>query len=295
MVMSRPRLFIADVFAEARYAGNQLAVVSDAESLSSDDMQRIAREMNFSETTFVMANTPIAGAYPVRIFTPTSEIPFAGHPTIGTAYVIREAIDPGSADRLVLRLGIGDVPVTFVSSPGRAGTVWMHPPRPELGAVHDPAPFARVVGLEPEDIDPRTPVQEVSIGLHFFFVPLRTLGALDRCRVNVTLRDAVLTNLPLRCLFLFCPEARERGHDLAARMFFEADGVREDPATGSANAGLAGYLLHHRYLSAGGVDITVEQGYQIGRPSLLYVRARSGESHVSVGGQVMITVRGELV
>jgi len=293
--MSRPRLFIADVFAETRYTGNQLAVVADAGSLSSEDMQRIAREMNFSETTFLMANTPMAGAYPVRIFTPTREIPFAGHPTIGTAYVIREAIDPGSGDRLVLRLGIGDVPVTFAPAPGRATIVWMHLPRPDLGAVHDPGPFARIVGLDPDDVDPRAPVQEVSIGLHFFFVPLRTLAALERCRVNGPLRDAVLTNVPLRCLFLFCPETRERGHDFAARMFFEAQGVREDPATGSANAGLAAYLLHHRYFPTDGVDITVEQGYQIGRPSLLYLRARSGDSHVSVGGQVMITVRGELM
>jgi trans-2,3-dihydro-3-hydroxyanthranilate isomerase len=291
------KLFIVDVFAEEKYAGNQLAVVTAAESLAQPDMQRIAREMNFSETTFITSEVPRAGGYDVRIFTPATELPFAGHPTLGTAYVIRHELAPTPPAQLVLHLKIGPVPVTFASLPGGKESVWMQPPTPVLGAIRSAQNIAEMLGLTPGDLDPGFPVQEVSIGIPFLFVPLRSLSALQRAHVDVDRRAALLQQgIGAAQIFLFCREAHQPNHDLAARMFFEANGMREDPATGSANVCLGAYLLTHGYFAGGHVDIKVEQGYEIGRPSLLLVRAawQSGEPQVSVGGHVITTVRGEL-
>jgi trans-2,3-dihydro-3-hydroxyanthranilate isomerase len=295
--MSRHRLFIVDVFAEEKYVGNQLAVVTAAESLSQPDMQRIAREMNFSETTFITSDIPRAGGYDVRIFTPTTELPFAGHPTLGTAYVIYHEFAPMLQEQLVLHLKIGQVPVTFESLPGGKETVWMQPPTPVLGAIRSAQNIAEMLGLTPGDIDPRFPLQEVSIGIPFLFVPLNSLAALKRAHVDVDRRLTLLQQgIGAAQLFLFCRETHQPDHDLAARMFFEANGMREDPATGSANVCLGAYLLKHGYFGGDRIDIKVEQGYEISRPSLLLVRAawQSGEPCVSVGGQVIMTVRGEL-
>src|SRR5262245_9193348 len=296
--MSKHRLFIVDVFAEEKYAGNQLAVVTSAESLSQPDMQRIAREMNFSETTFVLSDVPHAGGYDVRIFTPATELPFAGHPTLGTAYVIRHELAATPPEQLVLHLKIGPVPVTFESHPGDKETVWMQPPTPVLGVTRAMQAVAEMLGLTPGDIDPRFPLQEVSIGIPFLFVPLSSLAALKRAHVDSDRRAALLQQgIGAAQVFLFCQETHQPGHDLAARMFFEANGLREDPATGSANVCLGAYLLKHGYFGSERIDIKVEQGYEISRPSLLLVRAawQSGEARVSVGGHVITTVRGELV
>ncbi|HEV8714631.1 MAG TPA: PhzF family phenazine biosynthesis protein [Candidatus Binatia bacterium] len=296
--MGKYRLFIVDVFAEEQYAGNQLAVVTLADSLSEPEMQRIAREMNFSETTFIISNDPRAGGYDVRIFTPATELPFAGHPTLGTAYVIRHELAPTPPEQLVLHLKIGPVPVTFESLPGGKETVWMQPPAPVLGTVRSAQAVAEMLGLTPDDIDPHFPVQEVSVGIPFLFVPLSSLTALKRARVDVDRRSTLLQQgISALHIFLFCRETYQPDHDLAARMFFEANGMREDPATGSANVCLGAYLLKHGYFAGDRIDIKVEQGYEIGRPSLLLVRAawQSGEPRVSVGGHVIMTVRGELV
>lgn len=296
--MSKHKLFIVDVFAEEKYAGNQLAVVTPVESLSEYDMQHIAREMNFSETTFIISNDPRAGGYDVRIFTPATELPFAGHPTLGTAYVIRHELAPTPQEQLVLNLKIGPVPVTFESLPGGKETVWMQPPAPVLGMVRSAQAVAEMLNLTPSDIDPRFPVQEVSIGIPFLFVPLSSLTALKRAHVDVDRRSTLLQQgICASQIFLFCRETHRPNHDLAARMFFEANGMREDPATGSANVCLGAYLLKHSYFGDDHIDIKVEQGYEIGRPSLLLVRAawQSGEPQVSVGGRVIMTVRGELV
>jgi trans-2,3-dihydro-3-hydroxyanthranilate isomerase len=155
-----------------------------------------------------------------------------------------------------------------------------------------------MLGLVPEDIDPHFPVQEVSIGIPFLFVPLASLAALKRVRVDID-RRAVLMQQGISAwsVLLFCRETNQPGHQVAARMFFEADGIREDPATGSANVCLGAYLLKHGYFAGDHIDVKVEQGYEIGRPSLLLVRAdwQSGEPRVAVGGRVLMTVRGELV
>lgn len=281
--------YIVDVFAEEKYAGNQLAVVLGGADLPDETLQEIALEMNYSETTFVLSGET-DGGYDVRIFTPGEEVPFAGHPTLGTAYVIRHEILAEPVDALTLNLGAGKIPVTF------GEVLWMRQLPPTFGSTLDPALVSRALNLEAGDLDARFPVQEVSTGLPAMVVPLRDLDALRRCKVDWERYVEAAgrgTNL-----YVFCPEPHENGPgDLSARMFANDLGVPEDPATGSAAGCLAGYLAEHRYLGTGPVDARVEQGYEIGRPSLLYLRAekQADETTVHVGGKVQMVARGELV
>jgi trans-2,3-dihydro-3-hydroxyanthranilate isomerase len=285
-----PTFTIVDVFAEEKYAGNQLAVVRGAASLSDETLQKITREMNYSETTFILSEEERDGGYDVRIFTPGGEVPFAGHPTLGTAHVIRDEILAAPAERLVLNLEAGKIPVTF------GDVLWMRQLPPTFGSSLDPNRLARVLGLEDEDLDDRHPVQEVSTGLPAVIVPLKSLEALGRCKVDWDLyRETAAAG---KNLYAFCPEPHRGGPgDVSARMFTDDLGIPEDPATGSAAGCLAGYLVEHRYFGADAVDVRVEQGYEIQRPSLLYLRAeREGETiNVSVGGKVQMVARGELV
>jgi trans-2,3-dihydro-3-hydroxyanthranilate isomerase len=288
-------IYIVDVFAEERYAGNPLAVVTGAGDLESHTMQRIARETNFSETTFVTHEAPRDGAWDVRIFTPQAEIPFAGHPTLGTAWVLRHELARGAGAHVVLRLGVGEVAVRFGEEAGRE-LLWMRAPTPSLGPVHAREPVAELLDLVPEELDPRLPVQEVSAGLDFTFVPVRSLASLARARVRVDrLERAEKLDFP-PFFYLVCAESHPSGGDLAVRFFAPTVGVPEDPATGSACACLGAYLLEHRVLGRGAVDVRVAQGEAIGRPSLLWLRAERGEgtSRIDVGGRVVPTVRGEL-
>jgi trans-2,3-dihydro-3-hydroxyanthranilate isomerase len=281
---------IVDVFAEEKYAGNQLAVVRGAADLPDEILQKITREMNYSETTFILSEEERDGGYDVRIFTPGGEVPFAGHPALGTACVIQDEILATPAGRVVLNLEAGTIPVTF------GDVLWMRQLPPNFGSRLDPQTLARVLDLEPEDVDDRHPVQEVSTGLPAIVVPLKSLEALKRCRVNLELyRKATGAG---QNLYAFCPEPHGGGPgDISARMFTDDLGIPEDPATGSAAGCLAGYLVEHRYFGADAVEARVEQGYEIGRPSLLYLRAeREGDTiNISVGGKVQLVARGELV
>ena len=282
--------YIVDVFAEEKYAGNQLAVVRGGADLSAEDLGKIALEMNYSETAFVLADEETDCGYDVRIFTPGMEVPFAGHPTLGTAYVIRHEILAGPVDEVTLNLKAGKIPVTF------GDVLWMRQLPPTFGATLDPAQMALAINLETTNIDDRFPVQEVSTGLPTVIVPLRDLDALRRCKVDWE-RYTELVG-PDKNLYVFCPEPHEDGPgDLSARMFADDLGVPEDPATGSAAGCLAGYLAEHRYFGTDPVDVRVEQGYEIKRPSLLYLRAetKGGEMTVHVGGKVQMVARGKLV
>ncbi|HEX6709185.1 MAG TPA: PhzF family phenazine biosynthesis protein [Rubrobacter sp.] len=282
--------YIVDVFAEEKYSGNQLAVVRGGADLPDETLGKIALEMNYSETTFVLAEEARDGGYDVRIFTPGGEVPFAGHPTLGTAYVIRQEILAEPVERITLNLKAGKIPVTF------GDVLWMRQLTPTFGPILDHARVSSVLDLEEEDLDDRYPVQEVSTGLPAIVVPLSSLGALRRCRFD---RERYLELAGSgKNLYAFCPEAHESDPgDLSARMFTSDLGFAEDPATGSAAGCLAGYLVEHRYFGTDSIDVRVEQGYEIGRPSLLYLRAaRDGEeTSVFVGGKVQMVARGELV
>jgi len=282
--------YIVDVFAEERYAGNQLAVVRGGADLPDETLQKIALEMNYSETTFVLSEEEKDRGYDVRIFTPGGEVPFAGHPTLGTAYVIRQEILASPVERITLNLKAGDIPVTF------GEILWMRQLSPTFGATLDPASVASTLRLERAGLDDRYPVQEVSTGLPALIVPLTDLDALRRCKVDWE-RYVELAG-PGRNLYVFCPEPHDDGPgDLSARMFADDLGVPEDPATGSAAGCLAAYLLENRYFGTDSIDVRVEQGYEIGRPSLLYLQAenKDAETSVHVGGKVQMVVKGELV
>ncbi|MDS0295907.1 PhzF family phenazine biosynthesis protein [Halogeometricum luteum] len=285
---------LVDVFAERRYAGNQLAVVESRGSLSDEEMLDITREMNYSETTFVEGD-PVDGAWPVRIFTQKEEIPFAGHPTLGTAAVLRERF--GAGDDVTLRLGAGDIPVE-VRPDGSEGAeaYWMTQNAPEFGAELEHARLARVLGLDEGDVDREWPVQVVSTGLPSILVPLTGRDALGRVDVDRTAYHALYDETGVENVFPFCADPREDDHHLAARMFSPGHGLYEDPATGSANGNLAGYLARHRYFGDGEVAVSVEQGYEMGRPSVLHLEAEDGEEvSVRVGGRVESVAEGELL
>ncbi len=282
--------YIVDVFAEEKYAGNQLAVIRGGADLPDEALGKIALEMNFSETAFVLSDEETDGGFDVRIFTPGQEVPFAGHPTLGTAYVIRHEILDKPVDRITINLKAGNIPVTF------GDVLWMRQLPPAFGPTLDPAATARALNIARSDLDDRFPVQEVSTGLPAIIVPLRDLDALGRCRVDWD-RYLKLAG-PGKNLYVFCPGSHEGGPgNLSARMFADDLGIAEDPATGSAAGCLAGYLDEHRYLQTDSVDVQVEQGYEIGRPSLLYLRASREEEAiiVHVGGKVEMVARGELL
>ena len=289
--MTRIPYYIVDVFAESKYAGNQLAVFRNAAGLSDREMQQIAREVNFSETTFILSDEPREGGFDVRIFTPGEEVPFAGHPTLGTAAVIRTEILGGKTDKVVLNLKVGQIPVTF--SPD--GYSWMRQVQPVFGPKYIPETFAPILGLEQADFDGRFPIQEVSTGLPFFIVPLKTIDALIAARVNRELYFDLVSRTAAKGILIFSPETHEHGRDLSVRVFVDYLGVPEDPATGSGNGCLAGYLVAQRYFDKDMVDVRVEQGYEIGRPSLLLLKAEKTDDKIAidVGGKSVSVAYGE--
>ena len=295
--MARLTFYILDVFAEDKYAGNQLAVVRDAGGLSDEQMQKIAKEMNYSETTFILSEEQRNGGYDVRIFTLEQELPFAGHPTLGTAYVIQQEIIKDTVKVVNLNLKVGQIPVTFNYDGGCPSILWMKQIAPVFGRTIKPGPIAEVLGIDKGEIDGRFPIQEVSTGIFFIIVPLKTLDAVKRSRVVRDKYFKLVENTQAKAIFIFCPQTYQTGNNLNARMFCDYYGVSEDPATGSANGCLAGYLAKYRYFEDSKVDTRVEQGYEIGRPSLLYLKAEdhNGKIDVSVGGKVVMVAKGELV
>jgi trans-2,3-dihydro-3-hydroxyanthranilate isomerase len=291
--MKKLPFYIVDVFTEDKYAGNQLAVFREAGELGDETMQRIARETNFSETTFILSDEPRDGGFDVRIFTPGEEVPFAGHPTLGTAHIIRSEIMKGKAEALSLNLKVGKIPVTF----GRDGYGWMKQIEPTFGKPHPAETLAAILTLPVDDIDGRFPVQEVSTGLPFFIVPLKTIAALKTAKIDRDKYFTYIKDSSAKGILVFCPQTHVAGNDISVRVFVDYFGVPEDPATGSGNGCLAGYLVKHRYFDKESVDIRSEQGYEIGRPSLLLLRAEddSGHIRISVGGRSITVARGEFL
>ena len=293
--MSPTSFHIVDVFAQQQYAGNQLAVVEATQSLSDEARQQIAREFDFSETTFVESYDPADGTATVRIFTPEEEIPFAGHPTLGTAHVIRDVIADDTPDSVTLDLPVGDVPVR-VEDTGGQQTLWMTQQPPEFREAFDHETVADVLSLDAAALDHEWPVRAVSTGLPTTIVPLESREALERISVDRAAYDAFVADHEARNILAFCPDPRDGENDLAVRVFAPFYGVPEDPATGSSNGCLAAYLARSEYFGDDAVDVRVEQGYEMGRPSLLHLRAdAAGEAvTVQVGGRTVPVGRGEL-
>ena len=277
------RFYITDVFHEGPYSGNQLATIIDTENLSSEEMQKIAREFNFAETTFFLGGSIDAG-FDVRIFTPAKEVPFAGHPSLGTAFLIKNFLAQLDENQLTLNLKVGKINIQF----HKDGVIWMKQPEPTFGQEYTIEEIADSLSLNIEDLDADFPRQLVSTGLEFLMVPLKSLDALKRTKV---------LSSPALGTFVFCRESYDHEHDLAARMFAPEVGVTEDPATGSANGCLASYILKHNYLNSTHIDIQVAQGYEIKRPSTLHLNAsrKGNQFDINVGGRVRLVAEGTLV
>ncbi|MBN1256415.1 MAG: PhzF family phenazine biosynthesis protein [Planctomycetes bacterium] len=292
--MAAIQFYILDVFAEEKYAGNQLAVIRNAAEMTDRQMQKIAKEMNYSETTFIISGQQQDGGYKVRIFTPEAEVPFAGHPTLGTAYLIRNEIQTEPAAEIVLNLKAGRIPVTFDSA---SEILWMKTLEPVFGECFDREVIARILQIAPEAVDANFPIQSVSTGLPFILVPLKNLAAVKQARINKDKLFALVRETEAKMIMGFCPETYHQENQINCRVFCDYYGFAEDPAAGSANSCLAGYLSKYQYFGADKVYIRVEQGYEIGRPSLLYLRAevQAGKIDVSVGGKVVMIAKGELV
>ena len=276
------QFYITDVFSEGPYSGNQLATLFDAADLSTEEMQLIAREFNFAETTFVLGGNQETG-FEVRIFTPRAELPFAGHPTLGTAFLIRQQVLNNRANSLCLNLAAGKIQVFFASD----GVVWMSQWQPEFGKALEPAEVAASLGLTENQLDPELPVRFVSTGVEFLIVPVLSLAVLRSIKVSHT---------PCaKAMLVYCAGGYTKDQAIAARMFAADLGVAEDAATGSANGCLAAYLLEYSRAHQQSVDLVVGQGYEINRPSQLYLRASKtkDEFDIKVGGHVRLVAQGE--
>jgi trans-2,3-dihydro-3-hydroxyanthranilate isomerase len=308
------RFVQVDVFTDRVFGGNPLAVFPEPEGLSDGELQAIAREMNLSETTFVYPPTRPECAARVRIFTPSREIPFAGHPTIGTAYVLATLgrLPAGSAE-IVLEEGVGPVSVRLEGDPATPSFLWMTHPPARFGPPLEATPrigVAAALGLTADDLlggAAGPPVQMGSTGLPFLYVPLPDRATVDRAELDLAaLRRAVDKTTPLD-VFLFAAEpatADESARGIAgraySRMLAPADGVPEDPATGSASGPLAAYLVKERLAPApsdGTVRFLSEQGTAMGRQSFVHllVDVAGGEvGRIQVGGSAVPLIEGSL-
>jgi trans-2,3-dihydro-3-hydroxyanthranilate isomerase len=293
----RYRYYICDVFTATRFGGNQLAVLPDASGLTAGQMQQIAREFNFAESTFVL---PAEKGHDrrVRIFTPAREVPFAGHPNIGTAFALASTGEFGHIDdslKVTFEEVAGLVPVTIERREG--GLIWCELAAPERFSLGSRVPveaIAAAVSVQPADIVTTThPPQVASVGLPFVFVELRDRDVLGRTRVNMAGIDAVAAAGVVPDIHLYVRSGDE--FDIRARMFAPVDGVPEDPATGSANCALAGLLAHHEKAAAGTFRWRIGQGIEMGRPSLLEARADKRDGTVvdaRVGGASVLVSDG---
>ncbi|MFW9939361.1 MAG: PhzF family phenazine biosynthesis protein, partial [Candidatus Thorarchaeota archaeon] len=270
-----------------------LAVFICQETLTDFEMQRIAKEMDYSETTFITSFEN----YEVRIFTPEAELPFAGHPTLGTAFVIQQEFIKGKVRTISLSLKIGQIPILFKYKGDYVTEMWMEQKEPTFHEFFAPDLVAEVLSLKEDDIDKRFRIQEVSTGVPTIITPLKSLNALKRAKINSDKYYDLIENIKAKSILVFCPETYDKKNDLNVRFFADFYGVPEDPATGSGNGCLAAYLVKQDYFNKRSIDIRVEQGYEIGRPSLLLLRAeeKAGKFYVSVGGKAIIVAKGELI
>ena len=303
--MSSRHFVIADVFTEKKFGGNQLAVFTDGTGLDAATMQDIAREMHFSETTFLFPPES-GGDYKVRIFTPERELPFAGHPIVGTAYTIvaeglKKLIEPFTP--VVIETGVGPIHVEVKTEAGRAGHTTMTQPLPVVkGTFQQIERLARALAVDAADIEQMgLPVEAIHNGITVMIVPAQSLAAIERMRADVGALEQISNEMGAQTVLAFTRETVSPSSTVHCRVFAPAAGVVEDAATGSANGPLGFYLVRHKVVEAQALTkIISEQGYEMNRPSLLHIEvAVNSESKevasVRVGGGVVISGRGEIL
>ncbi len=282
-----------DVFSSQLFEGNPLAVFLDGRGLSDQEMQALAREMNLSETTFILPRDPSVErerGVRVRIFTVQEELPFAGHPTLGTAFQLRG--DSGARE-VALDLNVGKVPVTFEEKPGQPVFGEMTQVNPELGPRHDRESVVRACGLRDGDTDPSLPIQTISTGVPFTIVPVRGLEIIRNLRVDAKGSEEYLKHFGGKFFYFVSRETVDPAARLHARMMFYNG---EDPATGSAAGCAAAWMVAHG-VAQSEERVMIEQGVEMNRPSRIFVRASRQDDrvvNVRVGGNVVEVLRGEV-
>jgi trans-2,3-dihydro-3-hydroxyanthranilate isomerase len=296
--MANIKFYIVDVFAPKKYAGNQLAIFFDLkQQLSSDQMLAITREINFAESTFITA-LEVDGSFGVRIFTTEYEVPFAGHPTLGTAYIIAKKLLDTPSNEVTLRLKKGDIPV-HISKPDNleASRFTMQQAQPDFGATFDTELISAALGFSVNEFDTSMPIEVVDTGLPYLIVFLKDLTIIKKIKLKSEKVEQFLRSQKLHkdnsptglttSLFFVTKETEHKQHQYHARMFvLEGDRIWEDAATGSANGCLLAYLLKNVNSA---VTAIVEQGFEMGRESLLYLDGglNKNEYILKVGGQVI--------
>jgi trans-2,3-dihydro-3-hydroxyanthranilate isomerase len=292
----QPRRFAMtqwDVFSFKPLEGNSLAVLSDARGLSDEEMQAIAKEMNLSETTFILPRDPAVErerGIRVRIFTVQEELPFAGHPTLGTAFAIQ---NKNKTSEVTLELNVGKVPVRFEEAAGQPTFGEMTQVDPVFGTQHERESVARATGLQAEDFDPSFPIETVSTGMPFTIAPLRSLQVIQRLRIDVHSATEYLEKTGGKFFYFVSRETVDPAAGLHARMLFYNG---EDPATGSAAGCTAAWMVAHG-LAQAEQRVLIEQGVEIERPSRIFVRTSRRDNrivNVRVGGNAIEVVRGEV-
>jgi trans-2,3-dihydro-3-hydroxyanthranilate isomerase len=293
---------IVDVFTDRMFGGNPLAVVLDGRGVSDKEMQALAREMNLSETTFVLPPDDPANNFRIRIFTPGRELPMAGHPTVGTAFVLaREKMVPAGGDTFTIRLEekVGLIPVRLEMKNGIPNKIWMTQLRPTFGpAFSDVDAVAEMLGIDKAGIRSELPIEVISCGMPFLFVPIRDLATMKRLKFNRDLCYRTLGSLGVHEVFTFAMEVENAGSTVHSRMFAPELGVAEDPATGGASGPLGCYLVRYGIVPAKPTaSIVSEQGIEMGRPSFIQIEITQEADEITsvkVGGQTVFVGGGEL-
>ena len=274
---------LLDVFTDRPFTGNPLAVFPSADDLTSEQMQKLANEINYSETTFILKSPDSKADYNIRIFTPKSELPFAGHPTLGTAFTLLNIIDSPLRNQssINLRTKVGIIPL--VKSEGH---IWMRQNDPEFFNIYEnKKEIASLVGLRDDDISDDFPMEEVSTGNTMLMVPVKNLSAIRRAAGNINNITDFFKNKPSLAPYLFTFETIDPVSKVHTRMFAPHLGIMEDPATGSAAGPLTGYLLK-QHVFGDRFEIQNEQGMEIGRPSLILMKGAivDGKYKIEIGG-----------
>ena len=273
------RYHMVDVFTDCMFGGNQLAVFTNGRDVSATTMQAIANELNLSETTFVLPAEDATNDYRLRIFTPITELPMAGHPTVGTAYVLAnehmiERPEEDEETEVSFEENVGVIPVSIQYENGRPGLIRMTQPLPTFGPGYpDVTVIAEILGIEPESItDTNLPIEVASCGVPFLLVPLRDLPTIRRVRMNRDRWEQALRDFEAPHLFVFTSETVHDTSTVHSRMFAPALGIAEDPATGGASGPLGCYLVRHNVVPVAPTTVIIsEQGLEMGRPSIILI------------------------
>lgn len=300
--MRRLRYTQLDVFTDKPFGGNQLAVFFDATNLTGEDMQRIAREMNFSESVFTLPARETKALSRLRIFTPQVELPFAGHPVIGATFALAAAgrVTSGSESPMTLELGIGPLDIDLLFADSRLSFAWMRQRTPTLTEwTGDRAALAASVGLAESDLRADLPIETGSAGVPHTLIPVVDATRLDAATPGATLGEALNTGEPCGAYF-FVPPTKEAPNDVYSRMFGPHMGIVEDAATGSAAGPLGAYLVRHGLAKVedDSARIVISQGVKMGRPSRIVVNVElrdGGFGQIRVGGEAVVMANGEFM